>query len=67
MLFIKKKIAVLVLAIYFCNLNFLYSDERIEAIVDQMQIVSKDLKILEKAFYKSSDIVSCSSGRFFKE
>ncbi len=57
MLFIKKKIAVLVLAIYFCNLNFLYSDERIEAIVDQMQIVSQDLKTLEKAFYKSSDVV----------
>ena len=32
------------------------ADEKIEAVIDQIQIISQDLKTLEKAVYKSSDI-----------
>ena len=34
------------------NFNILYSDEKVDAIVDQIQVISQDLKTLEKAFYK---------------
>ena len=46
---------ILVLTLF--NFNILYSDEKVNAIIDQIQIISQDLKTLEKAFYKSSDIV----------
>ena len=37
--------------------NFAYAeDEKINAISDQLQIITQDLKTLEKAVYKSSDI-----------
>ena len=42
------------------NFNILYSDEKVDAIVDQIQIISQDLKTLEKAFYKNSDIIDKS-------
>jgi tol-pal system protein YbgF len=46
-------------AILFSSSNFLYAeDEKINGIVDQIQIISQDLKTLEKAVYKSSDITS---------
>ena len=57
MFVIKKRITVLIITMLLCNTNLLHSDERIENVVDQMQIISQDLKTLEKAFYKSSDIV----------
>jgi len=42
------------------QINFIAKsdEERIEAIVDQIQIINKDLKTLEKAIYKNSDISS---------
>ena len=42
------------------NFNILHSDEKVDAIADQIQIISQDLKTLEKAFYKNSDIVDKS-------
>ena len=36
----------------------LAEDKKINAIVDQLQIITQDLKTLEKAVYKSSDITS---------
>jgi tol-pal system protein YbgF len=33
-------------------------DEKINAVVDQLQIIAQDLKTLEKAFYKTSDITT---------
>jgi len=32
------------------------AEEKVEAIIDQIQIISKDLKTLEKAVYKESDV-----------
>ena len=38
-------------------LNAVYSEEKVDAIIDQIQIISQDLKTLEKAFYKKSDLI----------
>jgi len=54
---IKKKYSILIVILSLLNFNVLYSDERVGAIIDQMQIISQDLKTLEKAFYKNSDII----------
>ena len=48
------------LSLFNFNFNTLHSDEKVDAIVDQIQIISQDLKTLEKAFYKKSDIVDKS-------
>ncbi len=53
-----KKLFV-VFAIMLFSPNLVYSeDEKINAIADQLQIITQDLKTLEKAVYKSSDITS---------
>ena len=45
--------------ILFSLSNFVYAeDKKIDAIEDQLQIIIQDLKTLEKAVYKSSDITS---------
>ena len=54
---IKNKFLILVIVLSFFNFNILQSDERVGAVIDQMQIISQDLKTLEKAFYKNSDII----------
>ena len=36
-------------------------DEKINAVTDQLQIIAQDLKTLEKAFYKTSDITTFAS------
>ena len=39
--------------------NFAYAeDKKIDAVVDQLQIITQDLKTLEKAVYKSSDVTT---------
>ena len=43
------------------------SDEKIDAIVSQLEIINKDIKTLEKAVYKSSDITSTKSLDGFNE
>tara|TARA_A100001011_G_scaffold362944_2_gene412443 strand:- start:6891 stop:7847 length:957 start_codon:yes stop_codon:yes gene_type:complete len=43
------------------NCETLKADEKIDAIIDQIQIITKDLKTLEKAVYKESDITSLSN------
>ncbi len=45
------------LALLLLNTNILHSDERVKGMIDQIQIISQDLKTLEKAFYKKSDII----------
>ena len=54
----KKKYLIFIIALcLYLNFNILYSDEKVDAIIDQIQIISQDLKTLEKAFYKNSDII----------
>ena len=50
--FIVKKYSILILTFSLLNFNILFSDDRVDAVIDQIQIISKDLKTLEKAFYK---------------
>ena len=54
-----------VLLIFFF-FNFLITvakseEETMDALINQIQIITKDLKTLEKAFYKTSDITTSSS------
>ena len=44
----------------FFNTSIKTEEEKIESIVDQIQIITQDLKTLEKAVYKNSDITSVS-------
>ena len=43
------------------NVNTPKADERIEAAINQIQIISEDLKTLEKAIYKKSDVLNTTS------
>ena len=54
---LKNKYSTLIIVLSLFNFNVLHSDEKFNAIIDQIQIISQDLKTLEKAFYKKSDII----------
>ena len=58
--FVKKKYACFIILLSVFNFNTVCSDEKVDAIIDQIQIISQDLKTLEKAFYKKSDIIDKS-------
>ena len=48
-----------ILTVLFLSSKLVYAeDEKIDAISDQIQIITQDLKTLEKAVYKTSDISS---------
>ncbi len=51
---------LLLLLFTFLNTSVKSEEEKIESIIDQIQIITKDLKTLEKAVYKSSDVTSTS-------
>ena len=53
----KNKYLFFILASSLLNFNILYSDEKVDDIINQIKIISQDLKTLEKAFYKNSDII----------
>ena len=59
---------ILLLSTIFLNTIALAEDEEIflKAISDQVQVISKDLKTLEKAVYKKSDIASSATLNSFK-
>ena len=63
-LLIKKKFKLLIILI-FTTVSFssfsMATEEKIDAITDQLEIINKDLKTLEKAVYNSSDIKSSKS------
>ena len=57
---LKKKYLAFLIATSLLYFNNSYSDEKVDAIADQIQIISQDLKTLEKAFYKNSDVIDKS-------
>ena len=57
---IIKKVSYLLIFLFSLVHFNLYADERIQAAIEQINIISKDLKTLEKAVYKSSDAVNLS-------
>jgi len=60
---LKFKIICLTIICLFTNINVEAEEEEIylKAISDQIQVITKDLKTLEKAVYQKSDIVSSIS------
>ncbi len=57
---LNRLIIILIISILTFNV-VKAEEEKIEAIIDQIQILNQDLKTLEKAVYKNSDITSSSS------
>ena len=58
--FFNINLLLLLLFFTFLNTNVKSEEEKIESIIDQIQIITKDLKTLEKVVYKSSDVTSTS-------
>jgi len=60
---ILKKYKTILIIVVFCffNHSIKAEEEKLNAIIDQIQLINQDLKTLEKAVYKSSDITSSSS------
>ena len=61
---IKKKFSFLIVFSLVLSSSFLYAEEEevlIQAVADQIQVLTKDLKTLEKAVYQKSDISSQST------
>ena len=57
-----NKLFLLTVLIFFINTLYAEEDEiYLKAISDQIQVITKDLKTLEKAVYRKSDVVSINS------
>jgi len=56
-----KKIIVFIIILFFSN-NIIVNaeEEKIDAVIDQLQILAQDVKTLEKAVYKTAEISSTS-------
>ena len=65
MSFIKKKITFfLITLLFFASSSVLKAEEEdaiLQSVVDQIQVLTKDLKTIEKAVYQKSDITSSNS------
>ena len=57
----KKFFIFFILLFFSNNITANAEEEKIDAVVDQLQILAQDLKTLEKAVYKTSDITNISS------
>ena len=60
----KFKIRIILPIIILFSFNYIYAEEEeiyLKAISDQIQVITKDLKTLEKAVYQKSDIVSINA------
>ena len=68
-MFVKLKFKNLFLIFFFCFLtNYIFAEEEeiyLKAISDQIQVITKDLKTLEKAVYQKSDVVSLKICKFY--
>ena len=64
-MFFKRKLKLIFLSIiflFFTTLTFAEEDEiLLQAISDQIQVITKDLKTLEKAVYQKADVVNLKS------
>ena len=58
--FFNINLLLLLLFFTFLNTSVKSEEEKIESIIDQIQIITKDLKTLEKVVYKSSDVTLTS-------
>jgi len=58
---IKKKFLVFFIFLFSLSNSALAEEQTINAVTDQLQIIAKDLKTLEKAFYKTSDVTTATN------
>ena len=61
MVFVKNKILIVFSIFFVLSYNYLLAEEEdiaIQAVADQVQVLIKDLKTLEKAVYQKSDALS---------
>ena len=61
---IKKNFLIFSTLLLVLSHSFLKAEEEdvlLQAVADQIQVLTKDLKTLEKAVYKKSDIISSAS------
>ena len=61
MVFVKNKILIVFSIFFVLSYNYLLAEEEdiaIQAVADQVQVLIKDLKTLEKAVYQKSDVLS---------
>ena len=66
---IKKNFLIFFTLLLVLSNSFLKAEEEdilIQAVADQIQVLTKDLKTLEKAVYKKADIISSSSASTFQ-
>ena len=56
-----KKIFLFFVLLFFSSNIAIAEDKKIDAVTDQLQIIAQDLKTLEKAVYKTSDITISSN------
>ena len=66
---IKKKFLIFFTLLLVLSHSFLKAEEEdvlIQAVADQIQVLTKDLKTLEKAVYKKSDIISSTNSSTMK-
>jgi len=60
-----KYVSVFLLSVFFVNsINAEQEEVYLQSISDQIQVINKDLKTLEKAVYQKSDITSSSENQF---
>ena len=64
---LKLLLALLAATIFFNITIFVHADDKIDSVIDQIQIISQDLKTLEKAVYKKSDIVRSTNSSSLNE
>jgi uncharacterized coiled-coil protein SlyX len=55
-----KKTYIFFILFFFLNNSILSAEEKIDAVIDQIQIITQDLKTLEKAVYKTAEVTSSS-------
>jgi len=66
---IKKNFLIFSILLLVLSHSFLKAEEEealIQAVADQIQVLTKDLKTLEKAVYKKSDLISSTSSSAMK-
>ena len=62
--FIKKSFLIFFILLLTLSHSFLKAEEEevlLQAVADQIQVLTKDLKTLEKAVYQKSDVISSSN------
>ena len=64
--FLKNFLLVIFICSYL-GINLKAEETNLNAVIDQIQIITKDLKTLEKAVYKSSDVSTSSSSSNLNE